>query len=164
MSEPADPGPVPDSLAVSVTKTAHGEGFRARLYPRPRPALSSVVGGISVFGVAGLLLGWLSGGDVWLKVQIGLSILLFGGLLGAFAQLSGWFPVEVTVDDQVVNWNGERISMKIVRGCEVTGSSVRLVGEGGKTLASLAHIAPDAARWLSLAIIASIPPASEQSR
>lgn len=153
MSEPVDPGPAPASLVVR----AQGEGFYARLYPRPAPSPLQLTGVVLGFGAAGLGLALLFAESTSMAVQITAAILLFGVLLSSFVWFSGWFPVEVVVDDTVVNWNSERIPMALVRDCVAREGTVELLGEAGRPLAVVHHLQPDAARWLSLAIRASLP-------
>jgi hypothetical protein len=116
-----------------------------------------VLGTLGGFGGMGVLMALWFGQDTTVRVEIALSILLFGVLLDSFAHLSGWFPVEIVVDDTTINWNGERIPMALVRDCLATGGTVELRGEG-RTLGTIHHLQPDAARWVALAIRASIPP------
>jgi hypothetical protein len=150
--EPEDPGPIPPSLVARP----QGEGFYARLYPRPRPSLAVVAGTLGGFGAMGAAMALWFGQDTSIRVQIALSIVLFGVLLASFAQLAGWFPVELVVDDTTINWNGERIPMAMVRDCVATGGTVELRGEG-RALGTIHHLQPDAARWVALAIRASLP-------
>jgi hypothetical protein len=152
MSAPEDPGPIPPSLVARP----QGEGFYARLYPRPRPPLVLVLGTLGGFGAMGVLMALWFGQDTSLRLEIALSILLFGVLLASFAHFSSWFPIELVVDDTTVNWNGERIPMALVRDCTYQGGTVELRGEA-RTLGVIHHLQPEAARWVALAIRASIP-------
>jgi hypothetical protein len=150
-----DPGPAPDR---GLVVRAQGEGFYARVLPRPVPSPRIWGPGLAVFLAVGVGLAWLYGDGGWLSIEIALCIVLFGLLLLAFAFGAGFFPVEIVVDDRTVTWGGERIPMGLVSDCRMAGRTLELVGPGDRILAKIEGVLPDAGRWVSLAIRASLPP------
>ncbi|MEQ1504689.1 MAG: hypothetical protein ABMB14_20785 [Myxococcota bacterium] len=153
-----DPGPPPErGLVVRPTRSEHGgDGFYARIQPRPPLPWGWWAGAMSAITAAGAGLAWGFATDGWLRAEIFASIVGFGVLLLGFAHGAGYFPVELTVDDLQINVGGERFARSSVTDCVADGTTLRLVGEGGRVLIELGGVDPDAARWLSLAIRASL--------
>lgn len=149
-----DPGPAPEQ---GLVVRAQGEGFYARVLPRPLPSPRVWVPGLGVFVVVGAGLAGIYGDGGWLSFEIALCILVFGLLLLIFAFGAGFFPVEVVVDDHTVTWGGERIPMTLVSDCRMVGRTLELVGSEDRILAKIEGVLPDAGRWVSLAIRASLP-------
>jgi hypothetical protein len=161
VTEGEEPGPVPER---GLVVRAEGEGFYARV--QPRPAVPWGLWGAAMtalLAVAGVLAAVIAT-DVVLAIQIVASVALFGALLLGFAHGSGYFPVEVVVDDERITWGGERFAIGMVEDCVVEGRSVRLVGAGHRTLAQIEGVDPEAGRWLALAIRASLPTGARPDR
>jgi hypothetical protein len=149
-----DPGPPPER---GLVVRPQGEGFYARISPRPVPSPRMWVPAMATFGGLGVLLAVVLGDGGWLSVEIAVSIVLFGLLLVGFAFGAGFFPVEIVVDDTMVSWGGERFPMPLVADCRHTGRALELVATDDRILARIDGVPPDAGRWVSLAIRASLP-------
>lgn len=149
-----DPGPPP---ARGLVVRPQGEGFYARVSPRPMPAFRVWGPAVAGFVVVGLLLAFVFGDDGWLAFEIVVSIVLFGTLIIGFGVGGGFFPVEIVVDDTTVNWGGERYPMSVVGDCRAIERTLELVGRDDRILARIDGVPPDVGRWVSLAIRASLP-------
>jgi hypothetical protein len=154
VSEPEDPGPPPER---GLVVRPQGEGFYARVWPRPVPPARRVVPPLAGTAAAAGVLAFLSGPDPVLRLTVALSIGLFGLLLVLFALGAGFMPVEITVDDDRVAWGGERYPIRTVTDCVVVGRALELRGAEGRVLARIDGVDPAVGRWLSLAIRASLP-------
>lgn len=150
-----DPGPPPER---GLVVRAQGEGFYARVAPRPTVPPRLWAPALGAFAAAGVGLALMLGDGGWLSVEIAASILLFGTLLLGFGIGAGLFPVEIVVDDRTVSWGGERIPMPLVADCRMVGRTLELVGADDRILAKIDGVLPEAGRWVSLAIRASLPP------
>jgi hypothetical protein len=121
----------------------------------PLLKMAALVGSSAVAGAA---IGWLFSSDnAFVFVTIAISAVVFMGLLGLFWFGAGFMPVEVVVRGGVVNWDGERYAMSVVRDCVYTPPRLELRTEGGRMLAAIDHVPADVGRWVSLAIRASLP-------
>ncbi|MEZ4238268.1 MAG: hypothetical protein R3F59_19380 [Myxococcota bacterium] len=152
--EVEDPGPPP---RTGLVVRPEGEGFYARINPRPAIPWARWVAGWVAFLALGAGLAAMITTDVWLAAEIVVSIGLFAGLLFAFGHGKGYIPVEIVVDDERVTWGGERYPIATVADCRVEERALVLVGQDGRALARVDGVEPEAARWVSLAVRASLP-------
>jgi hypothetical protein len=150
-----DPGPPP---ARGIVVRPDGEGFYARVYPRPPLGLlrlaGVVVGLLAVGGVAALA----TGTDAALKGEVVAATVSFGLLIAAVLHGYGFVPVEVTADDETLYWGGERFPIADVGSCRPEGSRLVLRARDGRELGAITHPRPEAAVWLGRAVEASLPP------
>jgi hypothetical protein len=147
------PGPVPAGLVVR----GQGEGFYARVWPKPYPPASRLVPAVTGIAAISAAVGYVAGSDPMQQLTVGASIALFGVLLGGFALGAGFVPVEITADDHQISWSGERFPVTVVGDCAVRGRALELVGRDGRVLARIDGLTEAQARWLSIAVRASIP-------
>ncbi|MCA9493395.1 MAG: hypothetical protein KC621_25865 [Myxococcales bacterium] len=153
MSQPVDPGPPPEK---GLVVRPEGDGFHARISPRPRPPWGNWAAGVFMAGAVGVVLALAVTRDVDVGVQVALAATIFLSLLGLAPFLARHLPVELAVDDHQVYWNGDRFPMSAVRGARADDHVLELMGDYG-ALARFEHLAPDVARWLAAAIVASLP-------
>ncbi len=136
---------------------AEDEGFYARLYPSPRPDWRALLGGAAVFGGVGVGIAAVLAEQPEVRTWIVASSLLFGALLYGFAFGAGFFPVEIRADDSVLYWGGERYPWSRVGACVADGGRLELRSPEGTALARVDHLRPEVARWIALAVTASLP-------
>jgi hypothetical protein len=148
-----DPGPPPDSLVVRAER----EGFYARVWPKPVLPARRIAGAAVGIAALSIAVALATGSDPWLRAEVGACVALFVGLLSLFSIGPGFVPVEIAVDDHAVNWGGERFPLPVVADCVVRDRVLELVGAEGRALARIDGVDAAAARWLSLAIKASLP-------
>lgn len=149
-----DPGPPPER---GMVVRPEGEGFYARLWPSPRPDPRRLVPALLVFAALGAGGALVAGEATALRVQVFAGVMLFGVLILAVAFGTRFAPVEITCDDDVVYWHGDRVPMTAVGGCRAVGGRLELLGRDGRVLAAADDLDPDAARWVAHAIRASMP-------
>ena len=151
-SEAGDPGPPPEK---GLSVRPDGEGFHARVWPRPEPPWGRwAVGGVAALAVGGALSVVVAEG-LEVRLQVAAAAAAFLALLGLAPFARAHVPAEISMDDHQVYWNGERFPSSAVRGARVEGHRLVLVGEHGP-LAHLEHLPPDVATWLARAIRASV--------
>jgi hypothetical protein len=153
-TDPRDPGPPPPR---GIVVRPDGEGFYARVYPRPPLGLARFVAVTAGLAVVGLLVALLAATDPILRAWIVVSTVLFGLLIAGVSFGSGFVPVEVSADDETVYWGGERYPIGEVGTCRPEGARLVLRARDGRELASITHALPDVAVWLGLAVEASLP-------
>ncbi|MCB9689238.1 MAG: hypothetical protein H6738_11380 [Alphaproteobacteria bacterium] len=153
MSGSRDPGPPP---AKGLVVRPDGDGFHARIWPRPKPPWASWAAGVFMAGAVGVVLALAVTRDLDEGIQVAIAATIFLSLLGLAPFLVRHAPVELAVDDHQVYWNGDRFPMSAVRGARADGQVLELLGDYG-ALARFEHLAPDVAGWLAAAILASLP-------
>lgn len=149
-----DPGPVPER---GLVVRPQGEGFYARVSPRPAAPWGRWGAVMAAMAAVGVALAAAIADDGWLAAEIVACVALFGALLLGFSHGAGYFPVEITADDRLVVWGGDRFPVESVVDCVAEGRTLRLVGAGGRVLAEIEGVEPEVGRWLSLAVRASLP-------
>lgn len=153
-AETADPG-LPPERGIAVQ--AEGDGFYARVYPRPPVDWARNLPALGGFAGVGLALAWWAGEATLLRVEVFLGILLFGGLLLAFRHGQGFVPVEISATGETLYWGGDRVPLAEVGTCRPEGDRLVLRGHDGWELGAVAHLRPEVARWVGLAVEASRP-------
>ncbi|MEQ1568771.1 MAG: hypothetical protein ABMA64_24240 [Myxococcota bacterium] len=154
MSAPIEhPGPAPEGMVVRP----QGEGFYARVWPRPTPRAGWLVPRVAAIALASGAAWAGSGPDPSLRWTVAGSIALFGALLVGYSIGAGFVPVEISVDDDQVDWGGERFGWAAIGDCAVAGDTLELRSREGRVLAAIRGLEAPTARWLSLAIRASVP-------
>lgn len=158
-----DPGAPPEGRGLVVR--AHGEGFYARIHPRPPIPWTRIAvtgAGLSVIGLSfgyALAFGRATGpADPVLAAEIFASVVLFGALLLGFSHGTGYFPVEITADDAVIAWGGDRYPIGAIGDCAADAGTLRLTDPDGRVLAVVDGADPAAAAWVARAVRASLPP------
>jgi hypothetical protein len=133
------------------------DGYYLRIWPQPAVPLLQFGGLTLVAAIGGAGIGWLfAPADPFLFRTIALSSVIFVWLLSAIAYGSAFFPVEVVVSGNVINWDGERHALSIVRDCVHAHHRLELRAEGERVLGAIDHVSPAVGRWVSLAIRASL--------
>lgn len=150
-----DPGPPPER-GIVVRALDEG-GFYARLNPAPTFNLGMAMLVAGGFGVAGVIIAAVMATAEGSAMPIIGGSILFGGLLYALSSGSAFFPAEVQGDDHSLSWSGERFAWDQIESCVADGGHLELRGPGGRTLATLEHLEPAAAKWVADAIMASLP-------
>jgi hypothetical protein len=145
----SDDAPIPQQ---GVTIRPGHEGFVARVWPSPPLDLWGVVGGGLTFAAVGVGAALLVSAETSLRVQVALSVFLFGALLIGFAQGIRYMPVEIGVERQSLSWNGERIPWLVVACARVEGDRLRVLGDSGDELAAVRGARPEVATWLAAQI------------
>src|SRR5690242_14169395 len=100
-TDPRDPGPPPPR---GIVVRPAGEGFYARVYPRPPLGLARLGGVTAALAVVGLVVAVPSASDPTLRAWIVVSTVLFGLLIAGVSFGYGFVPVEVSADDETVYW------------------------------------------------------------
>ena len=154
-TDPRDPGPPP---ARGIVVRPDGEGFYARVYPRPplgvlRPA--GVVAGLFAIGWVAAV---FAGDDPVLRTEVVAATVLFGLLIAGVLYGYGFVPVEITADDDTLYWGGERFPITDVGSCRPEGTRLVVRARDGRELGAIAHVPVEAAVWLGRAVEASLRP------
>lgn len=136
---------------------AEGEGFYARVWPRPVPPPGPTAAAVLGVATVAAAVGWFGGRDGWAQLYVGLSAALFLLLLLGFSFGARFVPVEIVADDRVITWSGERFPVGVVADCVLRGRSLELLGPEGRVLARVDGVQPEHGRWLAVAVRASIP-------
>jgi hypothetical protein len=149
-----DPGPVP---LQGVVVRPEGEGFYARVYPRPPLGVVRLVAVIVGLGAIGAVAAVFAGDDLALRVQVVGATLLFGLLIAGVSYGYGFVPVEVSADDETLYWGGERFPIGMVGSCRPEGDRLVLRNRDGREMGGIAHLRPEVAQWIGRAVEASLP-------
>ncbi len=149
-----DPGPPPSR---GLVVRALDDGFYVRLNPAPAFNLGMAFLVVVGFGAAGFVIAMVMGSASGVTMPIVGGSILFGGLLYALSAGSAFFPAEVRGDAHSLSWAGERFGWDQIEACVAEGDRLELRGAGGRVLATLEHLEPEAARWVADAVTASLP-------
>lgn len=150
-----DPGAPPErGLLVRPTP----DGFYLRIWPQPAVPALQMLGAAAASATLGAGIGWwFSREDPVMWVTIIIASVVFVGLLQILSFGRHFFPVEVVVRHQTINWDGERHALASVHDCAFAGHRLELRAAQGRLLGAIDHVRPEVGRWVALAIRASLP-------
>ncbi len=147
------PPPVPEN---GVTVRDGDDGFVARIWPAPPVNWRMAGAGAVAFGALAAAGAASVDDHGTLRLQVALSVLLFGTLLIGVHHASGYMPREIGVERGSLSWNGERIPWTRVADAQVEGLTLTVVDDHGAPLAQLYGARPEVAKWLAEELQAAI--------